>query len=107
MKNFITIIGVNVVAGRSKKTGNDYDMRMAQCIIERKNPETGEDSPLIGELVLPQQFKDTQKGRYEVEFEISVSQDKRVGAQVASMVLVGPKGASVAPSLSAAAPPKV
>lgn len=86
MKNIIQIIGVNKVAGRSKKTGNDYDMRMAQCIVERNDPETGMPAPLIGELVLPEKFKDTAPGRYEVEFEVSVSQDKRIGAQVASMV---------------------
>lgn len=86
MKNFIQIIAIVIVAGRSKKTGNDYDMRMAQCIIERINPDTGEDAPLIGELVLPEKFKETKTGRYEVEFEISVSQDKRVGAVVSSMI---------------------
>ncbi len=88
MKNIIQIIGVVQVAGRSKKTGNDYDMRMAQCIVERVNPDTGEPAPLIGELVLPEKFKDTKPGRYEVEFEVSVSQDKRIGSQVASMILV-------------------
>lgn len=88
MKNVIQIIGIVVVAGRSKKTGNDYDMRMAQCIVEKVNPETGESTPLIGELVLPEKFKDTKPGRYEVEFEVSVSQDKRIGAQVRTMELV-------------------
>lgn len=85
MKNVIQIIHVTKVAGRSKKTGNDYDMRMAQCIVERTDPETGAPAPLIGELVLPEKFKDTMPGRYEVEFEVSVSQDKRIGSQVSSM----------------------
>lgn len=98
MKNIIQIIGVVQVAGRSKKTGNDYDMRMAQCIVERVNPETGAPAPLIGELVLPEKFKDTAPGRYEVEFEVSVSQDKRIGSQVASMVLLSaPRAAAPAP----------
>ena len=89
MKNIINILYVAKVAGRSKKTGNDYDMRMAQCVVERVNKETGAPEPLIGELVLPEKFKDTVPGRYEVEFEVSVSQDKRIGSQVCSMVAVG------------------
>lgn len=106
MKNIIQIIHVAKVAGRSKKTGNDYDMRMAQCIVERVDPETGAPAPLIGELVLPEKFKDTAPGRYEVEFEVSVSQDKRIGSQVASMVLV-PAGRVVpAPSPAVAQQPK-
>jgi hypothetical protein len=107
MKNIIQIIGVVQVAGRSKKTGNDYDMRMAQCIVERVNPETGEAAPLIGELVLPEKFKDTKPGRYEVEFEVSVSQDKRIGSQVATMVLLQAARTAPAPgSVPAAVAPK-
>lgn len=100
MKNIIQILYVAKVAGRSKKTGNDYDMRMAQCVVER-NDETGAPAPLIGELVLPEKFKDTLPGRYEVEFEVSVSQDKRIGSQVSSMVLIG---AGRAASAAAATP---
>jgi hypothetical protein len=96
MKNIIQIISVVKVAGRSKKTGNDYDMRMAQCIVERNDPETGMPAPLIGELVLPEKFKDTAPGRYEVEFEVSVSQDKRIGSVVSSMALV--RAAAPAPA---------
>jgi hypothetical protein len=85
MKNTIQILHVSVIAGRSKKTGNDYDMRMAQCIVHKPNRDTGVLEPLIGELVLPERFKDTLPGTYEVEFEVSISPDKRVGAQVASI----------------------
>jgi len=103
MKNIINILFVAKVAGRSKKTGNDYDMRMAQCVVERVNKETGAPEPLIGELVLPEKFKDTQPGRYEVEFEVSVSQDKRIGSQVASMVpLRAEKSAPPAPIVAKA-----
>ncbi|MDQ1921568.1 hypothetical protein [Massilia pseudoviolaceinigra] len=88
MKNIIQIIYVAVVSGTSRKTGNAYDMRMAQCIVERNNPETGAPEPLIGELVLPEKFKETLPGRYEVEFEVSVDRDKRIGSVVSSMVPV-------------------
>lgn len=89
MKSIIQILNVVKVAGRSKKTGNDYDMRMAQCIVQKVNPDTGVIEPLIGELVLPERFKDTPPGTYDVEFEVSISQDKRIGAQVYSIVPAG------------------
>lgn len=102
MKNTIQILHVSKIAGRSKKTGNDYDMRMAQCIVHKANRETGVIEPLIGELVLPERFKDVEPGTYEVEFEVSISQDKRVGSQVASITPVAQVAArSVAPSQSA------
>jgi hypothetical protein len=99
MKNIINIIHVVQNAGRSKKTGNDYDMRMGQCVIELTD-ENGAPAPLIGELLLPKQFQDITPGRYEVEFKISVGNDKRVGAVVASMV---PVGATRAPAAAPAA----
>lgn len=104
MKNIIQILYVAKVAGRSKKTGNDYDMRMAQCIVERLD-ENGAPAPLIGELVLPEKFKDTAPGRYEVTFEVSVSQDKRIGSQVASMIPVPAGARAAAPAAPVAAAP--
>jgi hypothetical protein len=101
MKNIIQVLYVNKVAGRSKKTGNDYDMRMAQCIVELNDPETGAPTPLIGELVLPEKFKDTPPGRYEVVFRVSVDQSKRIGSVVESMEPINP---GVRASVPAAAP---
>ena len=98
MKNTIQILHVSVVAGRSKKTGNDYDMRMAQCIVHKPNRETGVIEPLIGELVLPERFKDTPPGTYEVEFEVSISNDKRVGSQVYSITPATPAARPAQPA---------
>jgi hypothetical protein len=98
MKNVITVVYVQKVSGTSKKTLKEYDMRMAQCIVERTNPETGAPEPLIGELVLPEKFKDTQPGRYEVTFGIAVSQDKRIGSVVTDMVAVPPAARAAAPA---------
>ena len=89
MKNIIQILHVVAIAGTSKKTGNQYDMRMAQCIVQKANRDTGVIEPLIGELVLPDRFKDTPPGTYEVEFEVAIDNTKRVGAQVASITPVG------------------
>lgn len=110
MKNIIEILHISVIAGRSKKTGNDYDMRMAQCIVHKTNRDTGVVEPLVGELVLPERYKNTLPGRYEVEFEVSISQDKRVGAQVCSIESVGhavKSAPAVSPAPVASAPAKV
>lgn len=101
MKNVVNIIYVQQIAGKSKKTGNDYDMRMAQCIVERTNPETGAPEPLIGELVLPEKFKDTAPGRYEVTFALAVDKVKRVGSVVTDMVPVAPAARAAAPAAAA------
>lgn len=101
MKNVITIIYVQPVTGTSKKTGNDYDMRLAQCIVERVNAETGAPEPLIGELMLPQEFKDTAPGRYEVTFGLSVSREKRIGSVVTGMVPMPPAARAAAPASAA------
>jgi hypothetical protein len=95
MKNIIQIINVVKVAGTSKKTGNGYDMRMAQCIVEVV-AEDGTPAPLIGELVLPEKFKDTVPGRYEVSFEVHVQPDKRIGSRVSSMIPVPRSGPAAA-----------
>lgn len=92
MKNTIQILHVAVVAGRSKKTGNDYDMRMAQCIVHKVDRDTGVVAPLIGELVLPERYKDLKPGTYEVEFEVAISNDKRVGSQVFSITPIAEAG---------------
>lgn len=85
MKHTIQILHITQVAGRSKKTGNDYDMRMAQCIVHKINRATNLVEPLVGELLLPEKFKDTTPGTYEVEFDVAISRDKRVGAEVFSI----------------------
>jgi len=85
MKSTIQILHVTKVAGRSKRTGNEYDMRMAQCIVHKINRETSEVEPLVGELVLPERYKEIVPGTYEVEFEVAISKEKRVESQVATI----------------------
>lgn len=102
MKNVIQIIYVQPIQGRSKKTGNDYDMRMAQCIVENVDKE-GNAAPLIGELMLPEAYKDVAPGRYEVTFELSIGSDKRIGSRVANMVPLPREARQAAPAPAAAA----
>ena len=100
MKNIIQIIYVQPITGTSRKTGNAYDMRAAQCIVERTD-EAGNAAPMVGELLLPDAFKDIAPGRYEVTFEIAVGADKRIGSRVSSMVPV-PRGASASAAAATA-----
>ena len=86
MKNTIQILHVTQRTGLSQKTGKPYDMRSAQCIVHKVNRDTGAIEPLIGELLLPERFKESKPGTYEVEFEVSIGKEKRVEAQVATMV---------------------
>jgi hypothetical protein len=101
MKNTIQILHVTQRTGLSQKTGKPYDMRSAQCIVHKVNRDTGVVEPMIGELMLPERFKETKPGTYEVEFEVSIDKDKRVGAQVATMVSVV-EGGSKTPAAKAA-----
>lgn len=83
----IQILFVQKIAGRSTKTGNDYDLRMAQCVVHKKNAE-GQVTPMIGELVLPRKLQDTEPGFYQAEFELSIGNDKRIGSVVTALVPV-------------------
>lgn len=96
MKNTIQIIHIVPLTGVAKKSGNHYDMRLAQCIVQKVDRDSGVVSPLIGELVLPERFKDTSPGTYEVEFEVAIDNAKRIGAVVSTMTPIG-AGRSSAP----------
>lgn len=82
MKSKIEIINVVQVAGVSRKTGNDYDIRNAQCVVRDPDPATGEVKPKIGVLSLPVRYKDVPKGVYMVEFEAAVGQNSRIVSEV-------------------------
>jgi len=103
MKNdIVQILYVAPNAGISKKTGNAYDMRMAQCIVEIVNEETGAPEPLIGEMLLPEKFKDIPPGRYQVVYCPGVTREKRVEGRVGEMIPVA--GQAVRPVAAPAAP---
>ena len=83
----VEILGVQARAGFSKKSLKDYDMRFADCIVHKADRETGDVSLLVGELLVPEAYKDIAPGMYSVEFQLSISQDKRIGGRVATMEL--------------------
>jgi hypothetical protein len=101
MKNIIQIIYVQPITGTSRKTGNAYDMRAAQCIVERFD-DNGTAIPLVGELMLPDAFKDIPPGRYEVTFELHVGSDKRIGSRVSSMTPIAREAREARPVASPA-----
>lgn len=85
MQAKIEIINVVQVAGTSRKTGNDYDIRNAQCVVRDADPVTGEVKPKIGVLSLPVRYKDLPKGVYMVEFDAAVGQNSRIVSEVADV----------------------
>ena len=86
-KVIVEVLGVTPLSGFSKKALKDYDMRLADCIVHKVDRETGDVSMLVGELLVPEAYKDIKPGTYDVEFQLSISQDKRIGGRVASMQL--------------------
>lgn len=86
----VDVLDVVPMSGFSKKSMREYDMRLAQCLVHKVDRATGDVSELVGELLLPERFKDIKPGRYSVSFEVAISREKRIGAQVADIVPVAP-----------------
>lgn len=84
-KNLIEVLSVQKMAGRSAKNGKDYDMDFAQCIVRKTDPKTGEAADLVGELLLPSQYKGIAPGEYSVDFVVAISLEKKIGSQVLTM----------------------
>jgi len=97
MKTKIQILYVKQNAGTSKKTGNAYDMRMAQTVAEVLNRD-GQVEPLVGELMLPEQYKDAQPGHYLIDFRLSRTQQGRIESIVHTIEPCDAKGNPVAPA---------
>lgn len=96
-KHLVQIVGVNTLDYKSKKTGQDGQMKFAQCVITSKTEDKGEQI-IVGELLLPKHLEDTQPGSYLAEFELNVGMDKRVGARLARLHPVNAKPQAVAAS---------
>ncbi|MCA1323754.1 hypothetical protein [Herbaspirillum sp. alder98] len=101
-KSIIEILHVVSLSGVGKKTGNAYDMRFAQCIVHHINKDSGQVEPLVGELLLPKQYNDIPRGMYEVDFRLSVAQDKRIQSVVDSITPYKQKGGANASGTAAA-----
>jgi hypothetical protein len=100
MKTKIQILSIIQNAGRSKKTGNDYDMRMAQTVAEVVQKD-GTILPMVGVLLLPAEHKDTRPGFYLIDFRLSVSQQGRIESVVGTMTPCDSNGKEIAPASAA------
>ncbi len=98
-KHLIEIVGINIQSGKSKKTGNDYAIHKAQCVV--RGPDQ---SVQIGELNLPKEIAEkTTPGKYLAEFELGVSFERLVVPRITALHAWGEPGAPKAPSSTAAA----
>lgn len=102
-KVLVEVLSVTPRAGFSKKSLKDYDMLFADCLVHKVDRETGEVALLVGELLVPDRYKDIAPGLYEVQFEISIGQDKRIGGRVAEMMLKKPVASEAPPPVQRAA----
>lgn len=87
----VEVLSVTPRAGFSKKSLKDYDMLFADCIVHKVDRVSGEVSELVGEMLVPDRFKDIGSGFYEVEFELTVDKNKRIGGRVSDMVPLKPE----------------
>lgn len=76
----IEVLAVENRKGRSK-AGSDYDFNIAQCCLHSINPD-GSPKLLVGELMCPQEQRDIKPGFYEGEFEVVVTQDKKIAGRL-------------------------
>lgn len=88
----VEVLSVTPRSGFSKRSLKDYDMLFADCIVHKVDRESGEVSQLVGEMLVPERFKDIDPGFYEVEFEITIHQDKRIGGRVSEMIPLKSEG---------------
>lgn len=87
MKTRIQVLSVEHKSGRAK-SGNDYSMDVAQCVVFDADQKTGEEKILVGELVLPKGHAPVSAGMYEGEFGIAVGQDKRIGGRLLQLIAI-------------------
>lgn len=72
-KHQLQILAVNLSEGKSKRTGNDWRMHKAQCVMQ------GPDGSVqVGELLLPKSMAHVPPGKYLAEFELGINYDRLV-----------------------------
>jgi len=95
MKSRIQVLSVEHKSGRAK-SGNDYSMDVAQCVVYDIDQKSGEEKILVGELVLPKGHAPVTAGMYEGEFGIAVGQDKRIGGRLIQLTAIKATASPVA-----------
>ncbi|MFZ6864690.1 hypothetical protein ACO0K7_18865 [Undibacterium sp. Ji67W] len=87
-KHHLQIVGINTLKYKSKMTGIDGEMKLAQCIVKYVDEEKGEQI-MVGELLLPKHLSDTLPGEYLADFELVVDREKRIGARLKNLHAYG------------------
>ncbi|EHP38871.1 hypothetical protein OR16_34738 [Cupriavidus basilensis OR16] len=79
----LTILAINTRSGRSIKTGRDYTMHEAQCVITAQR-EGEEQKISVGTVMVADTLKDTPQGDYLPEFGPRV-RDGRIEFEVVGL----------------------
>ncbi len=79
----LTILAINTRSGRSIKTGRDYTMHEAQCVITAQR-EGQEPQINVGTVMVADSLKDTPQGDYLPEFGTRV-RDGRIDFEVTGL----------------------
>ncbi|WP_265919172.1 hypothetical protein [Cupriavidus nantongensis] len=88
----LTILAINTRSGRSIKTGRDYTMHEAQCVITSQRE--GEEQKInVGTVMVADSLKDTPQGDYLPEFGPRV-RDGRIDFEVVGLKPLGGRAVS-------------
>ena len=78
----LQVLAINTRSGRSIKTGRDYTMHEAQCVIHAERD--GQVTVQVGTVMVADSLKDTVAGEYLPEFAPRV-RDGRIDFEVVGL----------------------
>lgn len=90
----LQIISIIPFKGKSRKTGLDFEMFQAQCIVQSKglDQETGQPiPPFVGVMILSRHLQGTPPGLYEADFDLIQGRDNSVTASICALRSVSPQ----------------
>ena len=76
----LEILTINTQSGIAKKTGNNFSIPKAQCIIR------GADGKIeVGELILPKHLTETVAGVYDADYVLGVDMNGKVVPRITAL----------------------
>jgi hypothetical protein len=94
----LEILAINVQSGKSKKTGNDFSLPKAQCIIRAADGKIE-----VGELILPKHLEATVVGVYDADYVLGVDMQGKVVPRITALRPFQVKPSAAAPAQNKAA----
>lgn len=91
-KQKLTILGIVETRGISKKTNKEFHIRTAHCALTQQAEDGGE-QVVVGQINLPEKFKDVGAGDYLAEFAFGMGyglDQGRLVPQIISLTAFGP-----------------